>query len=203
MPRESAGVDERIDTLIPAPWPAWRRTLVVVGLLGLAAGLVAATLSGLAGPRLAHADAWGADIDAADPERLVVARTVPIRNDGWLAARLESFEPDPLDDVAWLDVDGLPVTLQPGETREVTVRLEVAGCDVDVEGYDVFAFRARGGLAPSRITEVSARHSSDPNRRATYATEDGDVELPVWPDQQPSWILDAIAAPCQSPPDDS
>lgn len=34
-----------------------------------------------------------------------------------------------------------------------------------------------------------------------FSTSDTrDLVLPVWPDQPPSWILDAIAAPCQSPP---
>lgn len=192
----------RLDQLVPPPWPASRRWLLAVVVLLVIAAVVTLVISGVAGPRLAHDDHWGGgvNVDASDPDRLAVERIVALRNDGWVPVTIESFEPTDLDDISWGGDDGLPVTLQPGQTREIVVHLEVAGCDIHAGGYDVYPFRARSGLAPARVVEVDAPHSTNPTTRTTYQTNDGDVTVPAWPDQPPSWILDAIAAPCQDEP---
>lgn len=203
MPRQpgSPNLERRLNSLIPPPWSTSRRYLVALAVLTVVATAVTVVISGLAGPRLAHDDLGGGGVDAADPDRLAVERIVTLRNEGWLPVTVETFEPADLDDVRWGEVDGLPTTLEPGQTREIVLHLEVAGCNVDVDGYDVYPFRARSGLAPARLVEVDAPHPTDPATRTTYRTDDDDVTLPAWPDQPPSWILDAIAAPCQTPPD--
>lgn len=205
MPHQpsSPDLERRLDSLIPPPWSTARRWLVATGVLTVVAAAVTLVVSGLAGPRLVHDDGWGGGVDAADPDRLSVERIVPLRNTGWVPVTVESFEPADLENVRWGEVDGLPTTLEPGQTREIVVHLEVGGCDVDLGGYDVYPFRARSGLAPARVVEVDAPHATDPTMRTTYRTDDGDITLPTWPDQPPSWILDAIAAPCQTPPDGS
>lgn len=206
MPTEptSAAVDRRqLDDLVPPPWPTWRRALVVLAALVAGAAIVVLVRSGVVVPQLSHHSDWGAGVNGADPERLVAERYVPLRNEGWVPVTLEGLELPELADVTWREVEGLPATLEPGDIHEVVVRFVAHGCEVDVGGYDVFPVRARAGLAPSQVIEVDPPTSRDPTLRTTYRNEDGgEVTLPVWPDQPPSWILDTIDAVCLTPPEE-
>lgn len=196
------GERAQLDALIPRPWSARHRWLVIGTIVLAIAGAILGVRSGVFGPQLS-VSLPGGGVDASDPGRLEVEWIVLLRNDGWVRAEVEALAPPDLAAVTWRGADGLPVVLDPGEEREVVVNLDVAGCEVDLRGYDDVPVRASGGLLPSRTVEIAAGTRHDPNQRVVYQDEDGapDVILPAWPDQAPSWILDAIHAPCASLPD--
>lgn len=201
MAAGAGAVGERLDELVPPPWGPGRRALVAVG-AGVAVALaVALALSGLVGPRLSHAPSWGGGVDATDPEALAVHRTVPLHNDGWVPVTVEAFVPPGLDDVRWGRARGLPVTLQPGETHEITVEFVVQGCAVDMGGFNTFPVRASSGLAPSRVVEVGPPVPQTTIRTVHRADDGEQLTLPAWPDQPSSWVLDSIEAPCTTPPE--
>jgi hypothetical protein len=116
---------------------------------------------------------------------------------------LESVAFPAIDGVSWGEVPGLPLTLRPGETRELRVPFEAEGCDLDVGGYDVFAIRAASGIAPSRVVEVAAPFSHPWEVATTFVDEDGtETRIPGFPEQPPSWIIDTLADTCLAPPGD-
>jgi len=201
--RQATTANSRLDALVPPPWPTGRRVLTAGLVLLLTMAAVLTVHSGLLGPRLdITADGAGGSVDAADADQLEVERIVPVHNDGWLPLEIEGFEAPDLPDITWNGVDGLPATVEPGATHQIVLKLTVAGCDVDLRGHDTFTFRSRSGVTPARNVQLAAPQSSDPTIRTTYVADDGDeLTLPVWPDQPPSWILDAIAPPCQTAPD--
>lgn len=181
---------ERLDDLIPAAWPTWRRRLTVTMVLGVVAVMIALVAAGLLGPRLVHDRGGSAWVDAEDPDHLVGEQGITLRNAGWVTATIHSVELPDLADVTWGEVQGLPIRLEPGETHELLIPLAVAGCDVNLHGYDVLPIHAKSGVAPARVVQVPVRARTDPSERSA-----------AWPDQPPSWILDHIAAPCATPAD--
>jgi hypothetical protein len=206
--------DERdLDQLIPPPWSARRRVVLLLAVLAVGALLIVTLRSGLLGPRLAEGDVSGGSVQAGDPQQMVAERHVLIRNVAWMPVAIEAAELPPLEGVSWGSVQGLPVTLEPGESHEVVVSFVVAGCEVDVQGYGVLPLRARSGIAQARIVQVPVAAWNDPLQREHYfigaedhplstVDEDAWMTLPPWPDQPPSWLLDAIHAPCSTPPNE-
>lgn len=200
-----------LDRLIPPPWSARRRVLLLVAVLAVGALTIATIRSGLVGPWLTDGQVTGGSVHAGDPEQLVAERHVLVRNSAWMPVTIEAAQLPPLEGVAWGAVQGLPVTLKPGEGQQIVVSFVVEGCEVDMQGYDVLPLQAKSGVAPTRILKLPVIAWSDPRQREHYyignedqavfaPAADGWVTLPPWPDQPPSWILDAIHAPCSTPP---
>jgi hypothetical protein len=201
-PDPTVTATEDLDQLIPPPWSTARRAIAVAVVAAALAGALVVARSGVVIPRLEHGDGWGSTVDASDPEHLAAERFVHVRNAGWVEATVESLQLPPVDGVTWGEVDGLPTTIEPGGTRDVTVRFTVAGCAVDADGVDGFRLRTGSPFGPTVTVTVPAPDPFDPRARETHDLGDGDsVTLPEWPDQPPSWILDTIHAPCTDPPD--
>jgi hypothetical protein len=198
----SAEEQRQVDDLLPPPWPTARRMAVAGVALLLVVGSVVAVRSGVLVPQLTTTG-WGSNVDAADPERLRAELLVTIHNRGLVPATIERIELPAISGVTWgEEVQGQHATVGRGGSVQLTVPFVVAGCDVDVGGSDVLPLRAGGPVGPARTVAVSMPWSTDPTMRTTYQADDGsELTLPSWPDQSPSWILDAIEAPCASPPD--
>ncbi|MCC5950207.1 MAG: hypothetical protein JJT89_17280 [Nitriliruptoraceae bacterium] len=180
-----------LDALIPAPWSPRRRALGAVAMVAILAVAIALVTAGVLGPQLRHGHTWGSgtqDLGAA----IEADRIVPIRNTGRLPVEVIRFAPPALDDVTWTSVEGLPATLQPGETIEVRVRFRTEGCAIDARGFDAFPFEARGGVAPARQIEIRGMSPSAPP-----ATFDGiDSAAGLDRTQAGSWLVEVIDVVC-------
>jgi hypothetical protein len=197
----SAEEQRQVDDLLPPPWPTARRMTVVGLALLLVAISVIAVRAGVLVPQLTTTG-LGSNVDAADPERLRAELLVTIRNRGLVPATIEGIELPAIDGVTWVEVQGQHATLGRGGSVTLTVPFVVAGCEIDVGGYDVLPLRASGPVGPARTVDVAMPWTTDPTMRTTHQADDGsELTLPTWPDQPPSWILDAISGPCLSPPD--
>jgi hypothetical protein len=197
----SADERRQVDELLPPPWPTGRRMAVAALALLLVTAGVITVRSGLLVPQLT-VTGWGSNVDAADPERLDAELLVTIHNRGLVPATIEGIELPAVDGVTWSGVPEQQAILGRGGSVQLTVPFVVAGCEVDVGGYDVLPLRAGGPVGPARTVEVAMPTTTDPTMRTTHRADDGsELTLPSWPDQPPSWILDAISGPCLSPPD--
>jgi hypothetical protein len=191
----------QVDELLPPPWPTARRMAVAGALLLLVVASVIFVRSGLLVPQLTTTG-WGSNVDAADPERLRAELLVTIHNRGLVPATIEGIELPAIEGVTWGEVQGQRATVGRGGSVQLTVPFVVAGCEVDVGGFDVLPLRAGGPVGPARAVEVAMPWTTDPTLRTTHRADDGSaLTLPSWPDQPPSWILDTIEAPCSTPPD--
>lgn len=191
-----------IDLLVPPPWPRRRRITLAAIATVVAVGTLTAVAAGVVGPRLSHGPGWGSDAEALADGGFRLTRMTPLHNDGWLPATIERMVLPPLDDVRWVDVRGLPVTLERGEVVEVSIVFEVAGCDLDAEGFDAFPVVARSGIAPERTVAVPPPvGASEPTGRTVVLTGDGpETTRPPWPEQLPSWVLIALEPVCSEDP---
>ena len=198
-PSTAADRDQRLDELVPAPWPTWWRLVVLGVAVVLAASAITLVRSGAVGPQLRHDSGYGSTVTDA-PQGLAAERHSPIINAGWLPVTLEAVELPEVPGITWGEIPGLPVTLEPGADHQLVVPFEAVGCQLDVGGYDVFPIRARSGIAPARVVEVRAPFSAEPRGDGIVVGEDGtETRVPGFPDQPPSWILDTLEPHCADP----
>lgn len=142
-----------IDTLIPPPWPTWRRGIVAAALVALVIGLTMLATGGWLAPRLEASPAmWGGD----DP--VFIGYT--LENTGSRSVTIESVESiDGLDlRSATLGDVALPAVLHPGTSAQLVAEYTVSSCDdleADVDGWDVAIRFADGPLSGAQIFRIS------------------------------------------------
>lgn len=179
----------QLDLLVPPPWPVGRRAGVsLLALLIVALGLVLAR-SGLVGPELGGESARSGGGTYDEQTGVATAfQQVQLVNQGWLPVTLLAFEPPPLPGVDWTGTDpALPVAIEAGGTLALNVRLRVERCRaVDARGLMHVPFRARSGVAPSRVVRLRAGSATEPTWRGA---------LP----QRPSWVTETLDAVCTIP----